>query len=139
MNFADCTPILLYDNKKNIGAIAHGGWRGTVKMIAQKTVQKMTDLGCDVKNIKGVIGPCISKCCFETGEDVKEALYKTIGEDVPKGNADLKYINKRQLEMAGVEEIDVTTYCTVCDNDLFFSYRKNHATTCRHSVILKIS
>ena len=29
LNFADCTPVILYDKKQNIGAIAHAGWRGT--------------------------------------------------------------------------------------------------------------
>ena len=51
---------------------------------------------------------------------------------------DLKEINKRQLEQSGVKNIDVCPYCTVCDNDMFFSYRKENATTNRHGAILKL-
>ena len=31
LNFADCTPIILYDKVQNIGAFAHAGWRGTAQ------------------------------------------------------------------------------------------------------------
>ena len=51
---------------------------------------------------------------------------------------DLKEINRRQLNEAGVEQVDVCPYCTVCDNDMFFSYRKEQATTNRHSAVLKL-
>ena len=50
----------------------------------------------------------------------------------------LKEINKRQLEEIGVKHIDICPYCTSCNNDLFFSYRKEGATTNRHSVIVKL-
>ena len=60
--------------------------------------------------------------------------------EIRQGNiyVDLKGINKRQLEEAGVKEIDVCPYCTVCNNELFFSYRKENATTNRHSAVIKL-
>ena len=51
---------------------------------------------------------------------------------------DLKAINKRQLEEAGLKEIDVCPYCTVCNNDLFYSYRKENRTKNRHHAVLKL-
>ena len=53
---------------------------------------------------------------------------------------DLKEMNKRQLMEEGIKEenIDVCPYCTSCDNNLFYSYRKEGATTNRHSVIIKL-
>ena len=50
----------------------------------------------------------------------------------------LKEINKRQLEEIGVKYIDVCPYCTSCNNDLFYSYRKEGGTTNRHSAIIKL-
>ena len=41
LKFADCTPLILYDKKQKIGAIAHAGWRGTLSNIGIKTLQKM--------------------------------------------------------------------------------------------------
>ena len=55
-----------------------------------------------------------------------------------KIHVNLKEINKRQLEEIGVKQIDICPYCTSCNNDLFFSYRKEGQTTNRHSVIVKL-
>ena len=43
LRFADCTPVVIYDKKANIGAISHAGWRGTVQSIVPKTVNKMLE------------------------------------------------------------------------------------------------
>lgn len=150
LNFADCTPLVFYDKKQNVGAIAHAGWRGTVAKIGVMTVKKMVkELGCNVKNISALIGPCICESCFEVGNDVFEKLYASVDEFLPKINdnaktknnkyfANLKEINKKQLEKTGIEKIDVCPYCTVCDNNLFFSYRKENSTSSRHSALMSL-
>lgn len=146
LNFADCTPIILYDEKQNIGAISHAGWRGTAGKIGRKTVEKMTEnCGTNPKDIIALIGPAIGFCCYEVGEDVYNQLSKTVSDfnglyEIREGKifVDLKNINKRQLEEAGVEKIDVCPYCTVHNNDLFYSYRNENRTTLRHSAVLKL-
>lgn len=146
LNFADCTPIILYDNKQNIGAIAHAGWRGTAGRISAKTVKKMIEeFGSKADNIIAVIGPAISLCCYNVGQEVFEKLKETGSDfeglyEIRNGEifVDLKEINNRQLEECGVKKIDICPYCTVCDNDMFFSYRKENGTTNRHSAILKL-
>lgn len=146
LNFADCTPIILYDKIKNIGAVSHAGWRGTAGEIGAKTVGKMVkEFGSKPENISAAIGPAISICCYNVGKEVFEKLKETVenfdGLYEIRNNdifVDLKEINRRQLEECGVKEIDVCPYCTCCDNDLFFSYRKENATTNRHSAVLKL-
>ncbi len=146
LNFADCTPIILYDEKQNIGAVSHAGWRGTAQKIAPKTVEKMVKLyNSKPENITAVIGPAIGFCCYNVGEEVFEKLSKTVQNferlsEIREGNifVDLKNINKRQLKEIGIKEIDVCPYCTVHNNDLFFSYRNENATTKRHSAVLKL-
>ncbi len=139
LNYADCTPVVLYDEKQNIGAVVHAGWRGTAQSIATKTLSKM---GSDPKDIIALIGPCICFNCFETNFDVISQLKKTIKDTkglFRENYADLKGINKRQLIEKGIEKIDVCPYCTCCDNELFFSYRKENKTTNRISAILKLN
>lgn len=146
LNFADCTPVILYDEKQNIGAIAHAGWRGTTQKIAQLTALKMIkDFDSQPKNIIALIGPTIGFCCYNVGEDVYEKLKSSVTNfnglsEIREGNifVDLKNINKRQLEEIGINKIDVCPYCTVHDNDKFFSYRNENATTKRHSAVLKL-
>lgn len=139
LNFADCTPVILFDPVLNIAAGIHAGWRGTASLIAQKTALKMIELGSKPENIIAAIGPCIAKCCFEVTEEVVEALKPyTVYE--PKGEkfmVDLKETNRRQLEYIGVTKIDISPYCTVCEQDKFFSYRLTK-TPDRHNIILAL-
>ena len=146
LNFADCTPIILYDNKQNIGAVAHAGWRGTAQKIVPLTVEKMVDkFNSELNDITAIIGPTIGFCCYNVGEEVYEKLSQTVTHfdglfEIRNGEifVDLKGINQRQLEEIGVEKIDICPYCTVHDNDKFFSYRNENGTGLRHSAVLKL-
>ncbi len=147
LNFADCTPVILFDTKNNIGAIAHAGWRGTAGEISKKTVKFMIEnFNTNPKNLTALIGPAICHKCFETGKEVVEELSKTVL--VPekfieykneKYYANLKEINKAHLEDMGVEKIDIAPFCTCCDNDKFYSYRKENKTTNRISAFLTLN
>ena len=142
LRFADCTPLIFYDQIKGIAAISHAGWRGTVARIGVKTVAKMVmNFSSKPENIIAVVGPAISKCCYEVSEDVRDQLLSTVKntDGLYQGNnVDLKQINARQLQEIGVEKIDVCSHCTSCENDLFYSYRKEHGTKERHYAVLKL-
>lgn len=130
---ADCTPILLFDPvRRAIGAV-HAGWRGTAQGIAAKAVQAMTEhFGCDPSNIHAAIGPCISKCCFETDEDVPLALMDSLGAKAvtaftrkdEKYFVDLKFCNALWLQRAGIGALDISPDCTACDPKRYWSHRK---------------
>lgn len=129
---ADCTPILLHDPVTGAVGAIHAGWRGTVQSIAAKTVQAMADaFGCDPKNIRAAIGPNIGMCCFETDADVPDAMLAAFGGEVKpyiekrdqKYHLDLKAINAFVLRRAGVQHIDISDSCTMCEHDRFWSHR----------------
>lgn len=133
---ADCGTILLEDSVTGAVGACHAGWRGTALAIAQKTVEAMMDAyGCDPRNIRAALGPCISKCCFETDADVPEAMKAALGAEADpaiercgeKFRVDLKYINRRFLERAGVlpEHIAASPLCTACDPERFWSARRH--------------
>lgn len=132
LRFADCTPLIFFDKKQKIAAISHAGWRGTAEKIGVKTVLKMNS---NPEDIIALIGPAISLCCYEVSEDVRDKLLSTV-EDTSglcrNRNVDLKGINARQLREIGVTSIDICPYCTSCNNDLFYSYRKENGTKLRH-------
>jgi len=130
---ADCTPILFYDPVAGAVGACHAGWRGTAAGIAARVVEQMrSEFGSEPKNIRAAIGPCISQCCFETREDVPNAMLKTLGEEarsfiLPKGEkflVDLKGLNALGLRRAGVEQISVAEECTACEPDRFWSHRR---------------
>ena len=129
---ADCTPILLWDPVTGAVGAAHAGWRGTAAQIGAKTAQAMVSAyGCDPTNIQAAIGPNISFCHFETDADVPEAMLSAFGEEIQpfiraegqKFYLDLKAINALSLRRAGVKSIDISTDCTVCHCNRFWSHR----------------
>ena len=142
LRFADCTPLVFYDQIKGIAAVAHAGWRGTAARIGVKTIAKMVlNYSSKPENIIALVGPAISGCCYEVSDDVLEKILGSVKNPVGlcEGKCvDLKKVNARQLEEIGVEKIDVCGYCTSCNNDLFYSYRKENGTEERHYAVLKL-
>lgn len=132
---ADCTPILFWDSVTGAVGAAHAGWRGTASAIAARTVEAMCrEFGSRPEDIHAAIGPNIGACHFETDADVPDAMYAAFGPEMqefirPDGAKyylDLKAINAWILKRAGVSHIDVSTECTVCQCDRFWSHRVTH-------------
>lgn len=137
--YADCVPLFFYDPVKNVVALAHSGWRGTVAKIGAKMVHLMErDYGCMDYNIIAAIGPSICKDCYEVSRDVYEEFEKSFAvselEEIFEAKTDGKYqldlwkANELILTQAGIqkEHLDVTDICTCCNPDLLFSHRASH-------------
>lgn len=131
---ADCVPVLLHDGESSVAAAVHCGWRPTVADILGGTVKKMCSIGAKVGNIRAAIGPSIGRCCFETGDDVPEAVEKFLSGDTAglfERRADGKYLvdlraaNARRLLQLGLkaENIDISEECTVCSHEKYWSHR----------------
>lgn len=130
---ADCTPVLLYDPvARAIGAV-HAGWRGTALAITARAVERMgKEFGSRPEDIRAAVGPCISRCCFETDGDVPEAMRAAFGREAEdcmeqcgeKYHVDLKALNALALRRAGVRQIDIASDCTACQPARFWSHRR---------------
>ncbi len=129
---ADCTPILLYDPVTGAVGAVHAGWRGTAAGIAEKTVLAMgREFGCRPETIRAAIGPNIAQCCFQTDRDVPDAMTEALGsaaapyirEQGSKYYVNLKEINALFLRRAGVTDIAISTACTACEHDTYWSHR----------------
>ena len=133
---ADCTPVFLADPIRRAVALVHAGWRGTVQNIAGKAVAAMMqEYGCRPQDILAAIGPGICPQCFETHEDVPNAMMAALGtpvlqhiqiKDNGKFSVDLKGINAMRLEQAGLDpaKIAISRECTSCRTDKYWSHRK---------------
>lgn len=134
---ADCTPILVYDPVNYAVAAIHAGWRGTVQSIVFKTVSEMSkQFGSVPELCLAYIGTCIDECSFEVGEEVAanfQSQFKRWDNGRKKFFVDLKLANKTQLLNAGlkVENIEISTYSTVLNNEDYFSYRYENGLTGR--------
>ena len=133
---ADCILLLFLDPVKKVIANVHSGWKGTVKRIAVKAVQKMKNEFCsNPKDIICSICPSIRKCHFEVDKDVKDIFeneFKSLGqkekwleERKNKWNIDTVFINKELLKNEGLREENIidSGICSVCNSDIIHSYR----------------
>lgn len=144
VSVADCTPVLVYDTKNKACAAIHAGWKGTVAHIVTKTLQSMQHtFGTEGKDCLAYIGACIGPEAFEVGEDVAQYFdldHQQRIEGTHKFLVDLKAANFRQLENFRVPatQIEVSEYCTVKHNHLFFSHRHEKGLTGRMMAVIGI-
>lgn len=131
---ADCVPIVLIDENKEIGAVIHSGWRGTFDSITFKTIKKMEEeFNTDVKNVKAYIGPHIRKCCYEISEELKLQFINKKNNIDEKVLFDGRKLNLEacildDLKRAGVCKNNINTLdlCTCCEEGIkLHSYRKS--------------
>lgn len=132
---ADCVPVLLASRDGRALAAVHAGWRGTAAGIAGHAVELLAASGVDPVDLVAALGPAIGGCCYEVGAEVVRAVAAACA--VPPGELaaagpgggvrlDLRHANRLQLERAGLppEAVSAAPWCTACDNDRFFSYRR---------------
>ena len=143
---ADCVPVVFYDKQQGVVALAHAGWRGTYADIAGEMVNIMTGkYGCKVENIKVIIGPSVSVDNYEVSHNLIEKFIVLEVQDYYKENGgkyylDLWQLNKELLKKCGILEdnIKIIDFCTVRDNDKFFSYRLDNTTPKRIGTIIQL-
>lgn len=133
---ADCLPVLIADTQSNVMAAIHAGWRGTAGRIAERTVADlMLQHGLSPRHSIAALGPTACRECYEVGEDVIARfkaefrywpdLLTNFKED-GKAHLDVRAAIRQQLLFCGFPEdsIYVADYCTMHQNELFFSHRR---------------
>lgn len=147
--YADCTPLFFVDSEKKVVGVAHAGWRGTVGKIGSKMVETMISrYGSDKEDIIVGIGPTIGSCCYMVREDVALQFKKAfpdctkILEQVEEGKYRLNLweANKASVMESGVPEsnIELDNHCTSCNEELFYSYRRDKGKTGRMAAMIKL-
>lgn len=133
---ADCLPVLIADASSGVVAAIHAGWRGTAGRITERTIADlMQSRGLNPRTSIAALGPAACAECYEVGEDVitrykSEFRYwrNLLTNFTPEGKAhlDIQTANWQQLIFCGFTEdnIHIAPYCTMHQNDLFFSYRR---------------
>jgi purine-nucleoside/S-methyl-5'-thioadenosine phosphorylase / adenosine deaminase len=124
---ADCLPIALAG--PDGAAMLHCGWRGLAGGIVARGVEA-------VGATDAAIGPGIGVCCYEVGPEVLD-VFAGLGPGVASGRMlDLAEVATRLLGRAGVAEVEVAGTCTSCEDELFFSHRRDHGRTGRQAGVV---
>lgn len=124
---ADCLPVAIAGE----GAVAmvHAGWRGLAAGVLEEGVAVVRQLGAGGP-LAAAIGPGARGCCYEVGDEVREALGAAPGART----VDLATIAARRLAAAGVERIDDAGCCTICHPE-HFSFRREREAAGRQAGI----
>ena len=139
---ADCVPVFIVDQVKKVIAVVHAGWKGTALEISAKVIRLMqSQYGSQSADILAAIGPSIGKCCYEVDQATADAfrgqnnsdLFLQPGKKKDKWMLDLSKANFQHILDAGVPEsnIEVSGFCTTCNQDMFFSHRGSGGITGR--------
>lgn len=142
----DCPIVLIADRQGKAVAFAHASWRATVAGIVPATVRRMADLGCRPSDLVACICPSAGPCCYEVGDEVRQAALEGIGPhaeafffpSASKHRFDLWQANTDALVRAGLagESIHISGVCTLCRNDLFPSHRKEGSAAGRFAGVI---
>jgi YfiH family protein len=141
IRIADCVPVLVATRDKGAIAAIHAGWRGVAGGVIRAGVAKL-----EGGDLLAAIGPCIGPCCFEVGAEVVPQILAAASDDAAivarregdKAYVDLRRAVRRQLESAGVRDIEDVPGCTKCDPSHFFSYRRDGAQSGRHLAVIAL-
>lgn len=153
---ADCVPAILFDPVRKVVGAVHAGWRGAAAGVVAGCVRAMGRFfGTNPEDLIICFGPAIGPCCYEVGPEVEEAVRRGLGPEasraVLKGNdsagskesssslvrLDLWEVNGIAARQSGVKpaNIHACRLCTACEEELFFSYRRDGKTTGRMAAV----
>ena len=146
---ADCTPVLIADQKTGYVTAVHAGWRGTALKIVPQAITRMQAQGSKLQDLRIAMGPAIAGEVYQVSEQVAAevgisilphndekaivaALYELPNSpllpDPEPGRVrlDVRRVNTLQLEQLGMspEQMAIAPYCTYQTPEYFFSYRR---------------
>ena len=148
---ADCTPVLIGDEKTGQVVAIHAGWRGTAQKIVPEAIARLVAQGSELEDLRIAMGPAIAGEVYQVTADVaadvgasiipqKEtsaAILSALWElsnapilpDSEEGKVrlDVRRVNELQLLQMGIsgEQIAIAPDCTYQQPEYFFSYRRD--------------
>jgi len=138
---ADCLPVLFTNSAGTVVGAAHAGWRGLCAGVLENTIAELLTLSEDKnpENVMAWLGPAIGPEAFEVGEDVVKSFldsgfpvprnaFKEISAKSGKFLANIYRLAIGRLQACGIKIISGGEFCTVKDEEQFFSYRRDGQT-----------
>ncbi len=130
---ADCTPVLLADERHGVIAAAHAGWKGALGGVLESTINLMQEHGADPLHIVAAIGPCIHQPSYEVGPEFEARFIETnaaFARFFAPGKADRRHFDlpgfcAHQLEQLGVGHVEILPLDTYAHAADLFSHRRS--------------
>ncbi len=123
----DCLSAFIYDSTTPAIGLVHCGWRSSKERIASRTVRLMqAKFNTKPQDLYIGFGSSIRGCCYEVSSGFKSYFSGGLTEKNGRFYLDLTDLNKKEFLALGLKEENIfpPQACTFCNNDEFFSYRK---------------
>ncbi len=129
---ADCAPILIYEEDKQIIGCIHAGWKGAINGVIENTLKKLKEIGGNTEKLSVCIGPCIAQKNYEVKEDFYSVFIKKSKEndsfflknDKNAFNFDLRGFVNKKFEDCGVSKIENISLDSFAMKNEYFSHRR---------------
>ncbi len=145
MMVADCLPVLWSDDRGEVVAASHAGWRG---LLGQGGAGILETTWAGLRALRpqaqwhAWLGPCIGPRAFEVGAEVRDAFVADAPSAAPRFRpspwhdhrfvADLPGMARDRLARLGVHQVwgndGSDDWCTVTQSQRFFSHRREGQT-----------
>ncbi|MGH7898777.1 MAG: peptidoglycan editing factor PgeF [Candidatus Binatia bacterium] len=131
---ADCVPVLLVAPAARVAAAIHCGWRGTAAGIVAAALEFLRRWNVTPGDIEAALGPSIGGCCYEVGEEVRDAFVARAGNELGgigfatrdgRLHLDLRSALSEEMRELGVRRSERVGPCTSCTPDRLHSYRRS--------------
>jgi purine-nucleoside/S-methyl-5'-thioadenosine phosphorylase / adenosine deaminase len=127
---ADCVPVAIADPVAHLLAVVHAGWRGVAAGILGQALALFPSPG----RILAAVGPAVGPDHYEVGEEVVAAVGSASKEGAltrgsgARPHLDLPGTIARILGEFGIRSVERSEECTACQQERFFSYRRDGPT-----------
>ncbi|MBD3250461.1 MAG: hypothetical protein GF381_02755 [Candidatus Pacebacteria bacterium] len=132
MLVADCFPILLVDQRRQVFALIHAGWKPLLQNIIELTLLDLKlEFGVKPTGLTAWIGPGVRNCCYRFSDKPLQAelpsWQPTIQKQKSKWAIDLPLFIINELKRLGLNQKQILDYgqCTYCQDQTFFSHRRS--------------
>jgi polyphenol oxidase len=149
LRFADCVPVLFFDSRQRVVAIAHAGWRGVVAGVVAATVETLVSrFGTQPRDLWVGIGPAIGRDHYAVGKPVRDAVTGALPQPSSlqvsvqheQGHyLDLAAAVEAQLTGMGIVDVNQAGICTACNTDEWFSHRAEAGMTGRFCAVAMLT
>jgi polyphenol oxidase len=78
---ADCTPVLIADERMGSVAAVHAGWRGTAARIVPEAIAQMLAQGSHTEDLRVAMGPAIAGEVYQVSMEVAAKVGRSILDD----------------------------------------------------------
>jgi len=130
-------PVFVASREGSDVAVAHAGWKGLLQGIIEATVKRFDS---SPEELHVWLGPAIGPQQFEVGEEVfkafvdeadvdKECVIQAFNrQEGSKWLVDIYALARCRLQRLGIQHVSGGDFCTVTDEQMFYSYRRDGKT-----------